>query len=54
MSNELSNGKLLYPRSSEPVVIVQKISGEGVKVKVVELGLTVVLSQSNQILIKVS
>ena len=48
------SSKLLCLRSSEPVVVVEKISGEGVKVKVVELGLTVVLSQNNKIFIKVS
>jgi len=51
----VTDGKLLCLRSSEqPVVIVKKVIGEGVKVKVVELGLTVVLSQSNKIFIKVS
>jgi len=48
------NIKLLYMCSSEPVVVVEKVIGEGVKVKVVELGLTVVLSQNNKIFIKVS
>ena len=40
--------------SPRPVVVIEKVIGEGVKVKVVELGLTVILSQQNKILIKVS
>jgi len=39
--------------SSEPVVI-EKVIGEGVKVKLAELGLTVVLSPTDKIFIKVS
>jgi len=52
----MTDGKLLlcWRRSEKPVVVVEKVIGEGVKVKVVELGLTVVLSQRNKIFIKVS
>ena len=39
--------------SEQPVVVVKKVIGEGVKVKVIELGLTVVLSERNKIFIKV-
>jgi len=39
---------------SEPVVLIEKDIDEGIKVKVVELGLTVVLSPINKIFIKVS
>jgi len=39
---------------SEPVVVIEKDIDEGIKVKVIELGLTVVLSPSNKIFIKVS
>jgi len=53
---QMTDGKLLlcWRRSEKPVVVVEKVIGEGVKVKVVELGLTVVLSQRNKIFIKVS
>jgi len=54
MLKQCINSKLFCLCSSEPVVVVEKVIGEGVKVKVVELGLTVVLSQNNKIFIKVS
>jgi len=39
---------------SEPAAVIKKVIGEGIKVKVVELGLKVELSEHNKISIKVS
>jgi len=40
--------------SSEPTVVIEKNTGEGIKIKAIELGLTVVLSERNKIFVKVS